>query len=81
MPPVPGLQATVEHTSTAADTALAVGSGDVAVLATPRLLALAEARRWQPYAAIWTRHDDGRDRRDARAHAGDTGRRTGPGDG
>jgi predicted thioesterase len=43
MPPVPGLQATVEHVVTTADTALAVGSGDVAVLATPRLLALAEA--------------------------------------
>lgn len=38
-----GLQATVAHTVTEADTAPAVGSGDVPVLATPRLLALMEA--------------------------------------
>ena len=38
-----GLQATVRHVVAAADTAAAVGSGDVEVLATPRLLALAEA--------------------------------------
>jgi len=38
-----GLRATVRATVTAADTAIAAGSGDVPVLATPRLLALAEA--------------------------------------
>jgi fluoroacetyl-CoA thioesterase len=38
-----GLSARVELTVTDADTAQAVGSGDVPVLATPRLLALAEA--------------------------------------
>ncbi|HEY3262120.1 MAG TPA: hotdog domain-containing protein [Pseudonocardiaceae bacterium] len=39
----PGLHAAVEHTVTDADTAVALGSGDVPVLGTPRLLALAEA--------------------------------------
>ncbi|MBM7078244.1 thioesterase family protein [Micromonospora humida] len=39
----PGLTARVELTVTGADTAAAVGSGDVPVLATPRVLALAEA--------------------------------------
>jgi fluoroacetyl-CoA thioesterase len=39
----PGLAAKVELTVTDADTAQAVGSGDVPVLATPRVLALAEA--------------------------------------
>jgi fluoroacetyl-CoA thioesterase len=39
----PGLTARVELTVTEADTAQEVGSGDVPVLATPRLLALAEA--------------------------------------
>lgn len=39
----PGLTARVELTVTDADTAQAVGSGDVPVLGTPRLLALAEA--------------------------------------
>lgn len=38
-----GLQAGLVHTVTPDDTAWAVGSGDVDVLATPRLLALAEA--------------------------------------
>jgi fluoroacetyl-CoA thioesterase len=38
-----GLRASVQATVTEADTALAMGSGDVPVLATPRLLALAEA--------------------------------------
>jgi len=38
-----GLQAAVVHIVGDDDTALAVGSGDVPVLATPRLLALAEA--------------------------------------
>lgn len=39
----PGLSARVELTVTDADTAQAVGSGDVPVLSTPRVLALAEA--------------------------------------
>jgi fluoroacetyl-CoA thioesterase len=39
----PGLSASVGLTVTEADTAQALGSGDVPVLATPRLLALAEA--------------------------------------
>jgi len=39
---VPGLSARVEMTVTDADTAQALGSGDVPVLGTPRLLALAE---------------------------------------
>jgi predicted thioesterase len=39
----PGLSGRVELTVTEADTALAVGSGDVPVLGTPRVLALAEA--------------------------------------
>jgi predicted thioesterase len=45
MPPefVPGLAARVELIVTDSDTAQAVGSGDVPVLATPRVLALAEA--------------------------------------
>ena len=39
----PGLTARVQLTVTDADTAQAIGSGDVPVLATPRVLALAEA--------------------------------------
>jgi fluoroacetyl-CoA thioesterase len=39
----PGLRATVRLVVTDTDTATAMGSGDVPVLATPRLLALAEA--------------------------------------
>jgi fluoroacetyl-CoA thioesterase len=39
----PGLSAKLELTVTDADTAQAVGSGDVPVLGTPRVLALAEA--------------------------------------
>ena len=39
----PGLNAAVEHTVTDADTATVLGSGDVPVLGTPRLVALAEA--------------------------------------
>ena len=38
-----GLRATITADVTDEDTALALGSGDVAVLGTPRLLALAEA--------------------------------------
>ena len=36
------MRAVVEHTVTEADTAQALGSGDVPVLGTPRLVALAE---------------------------------------
>jgi predicted thioesterase len=43
MPPAPGLSASLTHVVEETDTALAVGSGDVPVLATPRLIALAEA--------------------------------------
>ncbi|TDE14955.1 thioesterase family protein [Jiangella asiatica] len=39
----PGLAAAEEHVVTEVDTALAVGSGDVPVLATPRLVAWMEA--------------------------------------
>lgn len=39
----PGLTGTASLTVSAADTASALGSGDVDVLATPRVLALAEA--------------------------------------
>jgi predicted thioesterase len=42
MPPVPGLSASVTLVVEDADTALAVGSGDVPVLASPRVIALAE---------------------------------------
>ena len=42
MPPRPGLTATVILDVTEADTAIALGSGDVHVLATPRVVALAE---------------------------------------
>jgi predicted thioesterase len=38
----PGLEATFRHSVTEADTAAALGSGEVPVLATPRVLALAE---------------------------------------
>lgn len=53
----PGLHAVVVHTVTALDTATAVGSGDVPVLGTPRLLALAEAAT---VAALRGRLPDGR---------------------
>jgi predicted thioesterase len=42
MPPVPGLTATRSITVSNADTAAELGSGSVAVLGTPRLLALCE---------------------------------------
>lgn len=42
MPLDPGLAASFAYVVTDADTALALGSGDVPVLGTPRLLALAE---------------------------------------
>jgi fluoroacetyl-CoA thioesterase len=38
----PGLEAALRYTVTGADTAVALGSGEVPVLATPRALALAE---------------------------------------
>ena len=41
--PAPGLAADITHLVDVVDTATALGSGDVPVLATPRLLALAEA--------------------------------------
>jgi fluoroacetyl-CoA thioesterase len=43
MPLTPGLRAEVRIVVAESDTASAIGSGDVPVLATPRLLALAEA--------------------------------------
>jgi predicted thioesterase len=51
-----GLRATVRATVTEADTASAMGSGDVPVLATPRLLALAEAAA---FAAVAPQLADG----------------------
>ncbi len=42
MPPEPGLAARLELTVTEADTAIVVRSGDVPVLATPRIVALCE---------------------------------------
>ena len=42
MPPRPGLSATISYEVTDADTAIAIRSGDVAVLATPRVVSLAE---------------------------------------
>jgi fluoroacetyl-CoA thioesterase len=51
-----GLRASVRAVVTDADTAVAAGSGDVPVLATPRLLALAEAAA---NAAIGSCLDDG----------------------
>lgn len=42
MPPEPGLSALVELTVTDADTAIAMRSGSVPVLATPRVIALVE---------------------------------------
>jgi fluoroacetyl-CoA thioesterase len=52
----PGARGTVSTVVTQADTAVAAGSGDVPVLATPRLLALAEAAT---VAAIAARLADG----------------------
>jgi fluoroacetyl-CoA thioesterase len=52
----PGVAARVELTVTDADTAQALGSGDVPVLGTPRVLALAEAAT---VAALAPRMDSG----------------------
>jgi fluoroacetyl-CoA thioesterase len=46
----PGLRAGFQHTVTEADTAAALGSGDLPVLATPRVLALAEQATVQAVA-------------------------------
>lgn len=46
-----GLAATTQHVVTVADTALATGSGDLAVLGTPRLLAWLEAATCAAIAA------------------------------
>ncbi len=43
MPPEPGLSASLEYDVSAGDTATVLGSGDVPVLATPRVLAWLEA--------------------------------------
>jgi predicted thioesterase len=50
MPLAPGLSASVSLVVDDADTALAIGSGDVPVLATPRLVALAEQASVQAVA-------------------------------
>jgi predicted thioesterase len=42
MPLAPGLSASITHVVEDADTAIAMGSGDVPVLATPRVVSLAE---------------------------------------
>jgi fluoroacetyl-CoA thioesterase len=51
MPINPGLRAGFAYTITEADTAVAAGSGDVPVLATPRVLALAERASVEAVAA------------------------------
>jgi predicted thioesterase len=48
----PGLTGSVEWTVTAADTAAALGSGDVPVLGTPKVLALAEAATMAALAGV-----------------------------
>lgn len=56
MAPRPGASARSTHTVTDADTAIALGSGSVPVLATPRVVAWAEAAT---VAALDGRLDDG----------------------
>jgi fluoroacetyl-CoA thioesterase len=51
MPVQPGLSATVELVVTDADTAIALHSGEVPVLATPRVLALCEEAAYTAVAA------------------------------
>src|SRR5215211_105297 len=48
----PGLEAAFRYTVTGADTAAAVGSGEVPVLATPRVVALAERATVAAVAAV-----------------------------
>ena len=50
----PGLTGTIETTVTEADLASALGSGDVAVLGTPRMIALAEAATVRAVAGALT---------------------------
>ncbi|MGR7001175.1 thioesterase family protein [Yinghuangia aomiensis] len=52
IPVSPGTHAELTHTVTDADTAAAVGSGDLPVLGTPRLLALAEAATVRALAGL-----------------------------
>jgi fluoroacetyl-CoA thioesterase len=52
MPLEPGLRAAFDHTVTEADTAAALGSGDVPVLGTPRVLALAERATVRALAGV-----------------------------
>lgn len=52
---VAGLSATVEHVVAASDTAASLGSGDLEVLGTPRLLALAEQASCAAVAAALPR--------------------------
>ena len=47
-----GATAQIELTVTAADTAIALGSGDVPVLATPRAVALVEQATVPPIAGV-----------------------------
>jgi predicted thioesterase len=56
MTPAPGLRASVRIVVSQDDTAISAGSGDVPVLATPRMLALAEAAA---VAAVAPQLDDG----------------------
>jgi predicted thioesterase len=55
--PAPGATAFAHLTVTDADTARAVGSGDVAVLATPRLLALCEEATVAALAPVLAPHE------------------------
>ena len=54
MPLEPGLAASFDHTVGPGDTAIAFGSGDVPVLATPRVLALVERATFGAVAAELT---------------------------
>jgi len=57
MPLAPGLTASVEIIVGDSDTATAMGSGDVPALATPRLLALAEAATVSALAGHLNEHE------------------------
>lgn len=57
MPLAPGLTASVEIVVGDSDTAAAMGSGDVPTLATPRLLALAEAATVSALAGHLDEHE------------------------